>query len=802
MSLIVKIGLPICFSTISTVRLGKEISLAETLKVLIMIRSRQLLFVLTLLCLVTFAGFGCSGNGAEPGDVEEQNHDFDGDGEDENQEDPVERVIVASGPLEVGFARVEMPWRVGAKPGQVGSAALPGLDVAFLTLLQPILSIVRSNRGPAYILEEATKWLIKVYEEEMANTNPEEYAKLFEPGQGLEEPPDVKALVIRRGEMKVAVVRADLYLMHEYIHRHVAELVFEETGLTREEIFLTATHNHSAPHPSFPAPGVWSLADGFDPRHYVYVVEKIAKAIIEADQALQPARMRAKRSHFDEVQFNIIGSREESLINPDGEEELVQVGYPRDHFDSDLDLIYFDSATAPHDPIGLVFVFGMHPETLPDNHRLVSGEFPIHVEKHIEAAAGLKAMWIPGPLGDIEPDREANNLNHYFWRSSFEGLHQMSTLTASAVLERLEELRADSDLFAEKEPLFLNRFREIPGTADFPLPTSAYLGGFRLKTPRVLHGSTLIALHSIRLGDVLLMGFPAETVTDLSWNFKSRAGLGRSGEAVHQGYHFAENPDWVGDRIAANFGTWGLDEQLRAPIPVVVNLVNGYMGYVVTRWEYENREHYRQQMTSHGPETADHLVSHALKLVEEMMGGAPLELEYPQWIDVDKEGVETIMEVLRQFPSQVATLQEALGADEVEAIGTVVAQPFWLDASQIDARQASFSPLAFQWVGGSNHGPPPQVFVEVQGEEGWEPLLAGPSMSIHLFYKGDQVWEARWFLPYTYVEIPEESSLRFRVKGKYVGAPGGSSTDPVWDPQGRLTPYDVSSESFSLEEIL
>ena len=707
---------------------------------------------------------------------------------------------LASGDLEVGYARVEAPWRVGAKPGQVGTRARDGIEMEMASRLSGIFNTLNNESDPSIILADTTEWTRDLLEEETENTHAGEFSTWFEPGIGIEQPPDIKATVLRRGDLKLAVVRADIYLMHEYLHRHVANLVEEDTGLGRDQIFLAGTHNHSAPQPSFPAPGVWSLADGFDPRHFVYLSEKIAEAIRRADDDRRPARLRVQRTQYDEVQFNIIGPSTVELAEGDGEEpEEIRVGYPRDHFDSDLDLLYFDDAEPPHEPIALIFSLGMHPETLPSNHGLTSGEFPIHVEKHLRRRVGVPAMWLPGTLGDIEPDQAENNSEHQFWRESFGALHRMSAAITDGVEEAFEQLLEDDQINAETQPVLRNISRDIPGTEDFPIPTTAYLEGIRVPSPRLLHGSTLIRLQALRLGDALLIGIPAEVTTDLSENIKSRVD-DEDGE-VYQGYVYPDNPEWVAERVAQNFSTDQVDPDSGAPIPIVTSMVNGYIGYVVTRWEYENRDHYRMRMTPHGPESADHLASHVVELVDEMMGGEHRDFEMPPWLDDDLDGVDELMGFFEGLEERVVALQRDLPVTDAATVGEVIAGPTLVEADEIDDALATVDGVAISWRGATADMPPPAVSLERNVGADWEAVSGGPGLAMHVFFTEPEQWTARWHPAYDPVDVADSDELRFRVHGTFRGDAGGGDADPIWDPDGADETYEFTSPSFQLEAL-
>lgn len=684
--------------------------------------------------------------------------------------------------LRVGYAEVAVPWRVGVKPGQVGTDALPERDRLLLRALNELRPILLPpNVDPVAHLEGATEWVLGMLSDRVAATEPGRYATLFEPGQGLEEPPVMKALVLQRGDTKIAIVRADLYIGHEQIHRRIAALVEAETGIDRDHIFFVATHNHSGPHALSPSPGVWILADAFDPRHFVYATRAIARAIIEADRALQPATLRTSVHEFRSVQHNIIGPGVVQMDNPDGALETIPVGYPRDHFDPDLVALRFD--TPDGDPLAYLFIFGMHPESLPGGHAITSGEWPTHVENKLRERTGAPAIWLPGPLGDSEPDRGFNNPDHHFMRSSFAAMERMSQIIADAAEHAY---RAMDSAPASPAPRLVQTVADIPGTEGFPLPTSAYIGP-RFPMVRILHDSATVRLHVVRLGDVLLLGTPGEVTTDLAFNIKSR--VDRIEGNVYQGYEWPDAPEWVKERVRQNFSTGELTPDEGAPIPVVLSHVNGYMGYIVTAWEYVTRPHYRQEMTAFGAGTADHVASALVGMARELEGGPPFTVELPPWRGVDLAGVEEIQQYLAGLDAEVAAMSRDLPTSKPGRAGAVLAEP--------PQQVARGTRIAFSWTGGTNDMAPPRVVVERRVGSVWEEVASGPSRDIVLYFQAPDHWTAEW----QQVPVDIDEPLRFRVTGTYRGATAlASEPDPLWDPDGMNVAYDTSSRDFVLAE--
>lgn len=691
----------------------------------------------------------------------------------------------------VGYGHRAMPWRAGAKPGQIGTAALPARDILLGRTVSEILRIL-NRRDPQVFLEEISPWATDRLATTADDIEPGRYHFLFEPGRGVEEPPAVNAFVLSQGDTHVAVASADLYLPHEQFHRRVAHLVAQRTGIQRDRLFLIATHNHSAPHAVSPSLGIWTFGDQFDHRHWSYMTHKVAEAVIEAWENRAPATVRTARTRYAGVQRNILGaSTAQVRPSPDAEPETVQVGYPPEHVEDDLIVVRFDHADGSG-PIGQMFVLGMHPETLRDNHGITSGEFNRHAERKIAERTGAPTLWLSGALGDVEPDRGLVNPESDFWRRGFDAMDRMTDLIADAVTDLIDDALAGS---AEPSPVLLNLARDLPGPADHPLPDSSYLGP-RYPMVRLIHDSTRIRLHLVRIHDVLLVGTPGEMPTDQSFNLKSRLETGASSDDVFQGYVFPDAPDWVRERIAANFSTSVASSDAQVPIVAAISLVNTYMGYIVTRWEFENRNHYRESLTTFGPGTADHVNTLAVALNEEMHGGEPLELPFPDFIETDLEGFDDITLLLRDVDLLVADHARTFPASDPERVGSLDGFPSVLEA---DPDNTDLFPvrLEFSWIGGTNDVDLPTLRLEREtGGGGWEPLVEGPSRDLFLLFEAPDRWTASWRAP-----IAGET-IRVVAEGQYRGTQDGvSNPDPIWDPDGRNVPYTFTSPAYTVPAL-
>jgi hypothetical protein len=114
------------------------------------------------------------------------------------------------------------------------------------------------------------------------------------------------ALILKRGNTKVALVAADLFAIPGGLQQDVAKMVADR-GFTESNILLGASHTHSGPGgfanaPTYntAAPSVNTITDPFsyvrlfqpapaDPQLYTFLVQRIALAIRRADLDVAPA---------------------------------------------------------------------------------------------------------------------------------------------------------------------------------------------------------------------------------------------------------------------------------------------------------------------------------------------------------------------------------------------------------------------------------------------------------------------------------------------------------------------------------
>jgi hypothetical protein len=471
--------------------------------------------------------------------------------------DVAEAEETCAGTLCAGAASIDMTWNVGAGPGQLGTA------------------------GHGVLANEY---------------DPHLHAWKMEPSDGVQSRLDAKAVVLQGPEGdKIAYVKTDVYLQQDLLTRRVVELVtgadpaYTVEGLTAESIMLGGTHNHSAPHYTSTAWGVWIFADVLDLRAFDATARSIAEAIHAADGELRPATVGASAIRYDGIQQNILG--------PATADDGTPAGFPRDHFDDELAVVRIDDAVTD-EPIAAIVNLALHPESIGGGADLISADFTGVVEREVERALGRQpgstdgpvVAWAQSGLGDVEPDSSRANPpedRQEYWRRDFAQAERMAAELSTAVLDTWHDVKAPDGAHPDRMT-----DRHVPPSADaavdaiayrfpgpptHPTPTVSncrtdHLGvpvlGFpdcqrAFETPEeyqelvetlrasgfpipdnvgstpsytAVHESLTLHLQVLRVGEILLAACPCEAVSDMSLNLKSRTDT--VADNVHLGYEW------------------------------------------------------------------------------------------------------------------------------------------------------------------------------------------------------------------------------------------------------------------------
>jgi hypothetical protein len=223
---------------------------------------------------------------------------------------------------------------------------------------------------------------------------------------GTDDPLMARAMVVQSGERKLAIVGVDLVKIRRDLADQSITLVTQQTDISRDAVMICPSHNHSSP--LIPAQGDKATAN----KDYIDTLPGlISTCVIQANKALQPARMSIGRSLVYEGHINrrVISKADGLALNTwlkklDDLGQVPQVLGSESVTDPELWLVRFDSLDGRM--LGSLVNFTCHP-CLHDRIKIHtwSADFPGVIAEHIAQAYGKQAVCVftQGASGNIQP---------------------------------------------------------------------------------------------------------------------------------------------------------------------------------------------------------------------------------------------------------------------------------------------------------------------------------------------------------------------------------------------------------------
>ena len=300
-----------------------------------------------------------------------------------------------------------------------------------------------------------------------------------------------RAVALRQADRELILVSADIMVISPALSRGVLDRIRPSTGIEAGELFLVAAHTHNGPG------GYW---DGFlaeqsvgpyDPRVLEFLIDRLARAALEARQNVRPARLAVGRRSMEAPIRNRAGRIE--LENPS------------------LDLLRIEALDGSM--VAELVGFSAHPVSMLRHEPLLSGDYPALMAERVDD--GRRTMlFLPGTIGDMKP----------VWDGTREPLAKGLAIAGHLVEEGLDRVAV-----REVERPVLEAF-EL-SLAMPPLQPRLFrsdaLGSWVLRdwlvSPLFPDDLTQTVVQVARLGPVALVGAPADLASSLALPLLERA---------------------------------------------------------------------------------------------------------------------------------------------------------------------------------------------------------------------------------------------------------------------------------------
>jgi len=364
--------------------------------------------------------------------------------------------------------------------------------------------------------------------------------------EGVHDDLAAQALVLGDGDRKVAIAGVDLLALGKRIADDIRERVAAKTGIPADSILICATHTHSAPAFNiFATPRADAKpADGRDLEWERALPEKIASAIIRANENLEPAALRASAAPFT------LGINRR-LMRPNRQ---IQLAANRDG-PADGEVQALGAYRPDGSPIAFLMNYPCHGVVLCEDNLLYSRDWPGFAMDEIETAtacaAGSRAIsiFLQGATGNIDPRSRGN----------FEVAEQQGRAMGRGVLDALERAPSIADARIASRRIALNlKLKDLGAdlavARDCATQTQASLDnhrggdGYQLKRLRDHHAQSRAVLSALEaleeqnrrdrrvdmarhelatamtivtVGDLAIVGIPGELFVELGLALKA-----------------------------------------------------------------------------------------------------------------------------------------------------------------------------------------------------------------------------------------------------------------------------------------
>ena len=283
-----------------------------------------------------------------------------------------------------------------------------------------------------------------------------------------------KALTFANRSSSLTIVAADLLLIDE----RMSQRILTRTGLSRDQVYFTASHTHGGPGGWGNHPLERLVTGSFDPALFDLLVERIANVIVASRSRLELAEVAFVQARVEGLQRNRIR--------------------PGQSTNSVLSAWIFRSfgAASKRRTLATFAIFGAH-ATLshPDPPRL-SGDYPLAFEEALrkQVDPGI-FLFAAGTVGDSSPVR-------------FRDLNQRQNIEAHGKLlaDQLAKVWNTSDYHSVID--FANLGLEV----DLPPVQIPFVFGSLQFSPLLCWwvGKRSTYLHIVRFGPAFLIGFPGD----------------------------------------------------------------------------------------------------------------------------------------------------------------------------------------------------------------------------------------------------------------------------------------------------
>lgn len=352
---------------------------------------------------------------------------------------------------------------------------------------------------------------------------------------GTHDPLQAKALVLRQGDERAALVFCDLVGIARAVSDRARQLAEKKTGIPAANILIAATHSHTGPlylgalRQYFHDRAIANK--GADPHEKIdypaLLAEKIADAIDRAYKSAQPVDVAAGMARQERLSFNRRFHLKDGSVQFNPGKLNPNIVRPAGPIDPDVGLLRFRTGDKY---LALLTVFALHLDTVGGTE--YSADYPFHLERKLRSVLGEGvSLFGAGTCGDInhidvskkDPQKgqlEAGRIGATLGETVQAALPKLRPQRAPRLAARRTIVQAPLQKYSAEAIAQARKDMAKIGTRE--LPFLKQVEAYKIVSLQMLPGETLpMEVQVFRLSnEVALVGLPGEIFVDLGLAIK------------------------------------------------------------------------------------------------------------------------------------------------------------------------------------------------------------------------------------------------------------------------------------------
>jgi len=297
------------------------------------------------------------------------------------------------------------------------------------------------------------------------------------------DPLKARCAVFARGELRIAIVGADVFgMMKSEVDPIEARL--REMGISH--LFFAMSHDHAAPD----AVGIY----GFYPEKYVaHIQDEVVRGVAEAAKRLQPVKELLVAS--DEL--SLMGARVHGLFRNARNPGIV-----------DPQIAVVQARGADGNPLVTIAQFACHVEGLEAGDKEISADFPGYMCDRLRASTGAPALFLSGAIGGMVSG------------DTKERTHEEAKIAGLRLAAEVERILAFAVPSSTRRLSFRRKRIEVPVTN----PRFLLFEKMSSTRRKYYRGRAVSEIFHVRLGDAEIVSMPGELLPELAFEILPHMG--------------------------------------------------------------------------------------------------------------------------------------------------------------------------------------------------------------------------------------------------------------------------------------